>query len=121
MPAIYKAIAGMKDAFRRRAVRAALVAEWVQVDPSGGFAFFLGKGSDETQWQQFFEEWLAWDARSAVDALLTSKPGWEEMARPCLPEIARRLPARLPEIVSRLPAPESYWDTNVRDAFGIWA
>ena len=121
MPALYKAIAGLSEPFRRRAFRSALIAEWVQVEPTNGLAFFLGKGVDEAQRRQFFEEWLARDARVAVDALLASPSGWEEMARDCLPEIARRLPARLAEIASRLPAPESYYDTNVRDAFGILA
>lgn len=121
MPVLYKAIANLKDPFRRRAFRAALIAEWVQVDPTGGLAFFLGKGPDETQRRQFFEEWLARDVGGAVAALLASSPGWEEMARECLPEIARRLPSRLAEIASRLPKAESYWDTNVRDAFAILA
>jgi len=121
MPAIYKAIADMKDAFRRRAFRAALISEWVQVDPVSGLAFFTGKGPNTDQRRQFFEEWLARDAQAAVDALITSKPGWEEMARACLPEIARRVPSRVAEIASRLPKAESYWDTSVRDAFGILA
>jgi len=121
MPVIYKAIADLKDPFRRRAFRAALIAEWAQVDPNNGLVFFLGQGPDDPQRRQFFEEWLARDAQAAVNALLASRPGWEEMARECLPEIARRLPARLAEVASRLPNPESYYDTNVRDAFGIVA
>jgi len=121
MPALYKEIADMKDAFRRRAFRAALIAEWVQVDPAGGFEFFRSRGSDTSQRKQFFEEWLAHDANAAVTALLASPPGWERMAHDCLPEIARRAPARVAEITSRLPEPESYWSTNVRDAFAILA
>jgi RNA polymerase sigma factor (sigma-70 family) len=121
MPAIFNAIAEMKDAFRRRAFRAALVSEWVQVDPMSGLAFFTAKGSHSEQRRQFFEEWLGRDAQAAVDALMASKPGWEEMARSCLSEIARRMPSRVAEIASRLPKAESYWDTNVRDAFGVLA
>ncbi len=121
MPAIFNAIAEMKDAFRRRAFRAALVSEWVQVDPIGGLAFFTAKGSHSEQRRQFFEEWLARDAQAAMNALTTSKSGWEEMARGCLSEIARRMPSRVAEIASRLPKAESYWDTSVRDAFGILA
>ncbi len=121
MPVIYKAITDMKDPFRRRAFRTALIAEWVQVDPGSGLAFFLGKGHDAAELRQFFEEWLARDARGAVDALLASSPGWEEMARECLPEIARRLPSRLAKVASRLPKPEHFWDPNVSDAFAILA
>jgi RNA polymerase sigma factor (sigma-70 family) len=121
MPALYKEIAEMKDAFRRRAFRAALIAEWVQVDAAGGFAFFRGRGSDTSQRKQFFEEWLAHDPNAAVTALVAGAPGWEGMAHDCLPEIARRVPSRVAEIASRLPASENYWSTGVRDAFAILA
>jgi RNA polymerase sigma factor (sigma-70 family) len=122
MPLLHKAIADLKDPVRRRAFHAALVAEWAQVDPAGGLQFFLAKGRDGGQRRQFLEEWLARDPRAAVDALLSSDgPGWEAMARACLPEIARRVPTRVADVATRLPAAESYWDTNVRDAFAIAA
>ena len=121
MPALYKAIADIKDPFRRRSFRAALIAEWVQLDPRSGLAFFLDRKSDTTQRRQFLEEWLAHDPRGAVDALLASGPGWEGMTRDNLSEIARRVPGRLGEVVSRLPKSDSYWDTKVRDAFAVMA
>jgi RNA polymerase sigma factor (sigma-70 family) len=121
MPALYKAIADIKDPFRRRAFRAALIAEWAQVDPAGGLAFFVGQMPDDSQRRQFFEEWLASDACGAVDALMASGPGWEGIARDSLTEIARRVPARVADIVSRLPKSDNYWDTKVRDAFAIVA
>jgi hypothetical protein len=121
MRALYKAIADLKDPFRRRAFRAALIAEWAEVDPAGGLAFFLGKGPDETQRRQFLEEWLSRDARAAVDALLASGPGWEEAARECLSEMARRLPSRVAAVASRLPKAENYYERKVRDAFTVLA
>ena len=121
MPAIYKAIADIKDPFRRRTFRAALIAEWAQLDPKNGLAFFMDKKSDTSQRKQFLEEWLARDARGAVDAMLASGPGWEGMARDNLSEIARRVPERLAEVASRLPKSDNYWDTKVRDAFAIFA
>jgi RNA polymerase sigma factor (sigma-70 family) len=121
MPAIYKAIAEFKDPFRRRTFRAALISEWVQVDPVSGLAFFTGKGPDASQRRQFFEEWLARDPERAVDTLLASSSGWESMARECLSEIARKVPSRVAEITSRLPKTDNYWDTSVRDAFAILA
>ncbi|HKQ40449.1 MAG TPA: sigma-70 family RNA polymerase sigma factor [Verrucomicrobiae bacterium] len=121
MPAIYKAIADMKDPFRRRSFRAALIAEWVQLDAKSGLAFFMDKKSDTSQRKQFLEEWLAQDARTAVGALLASGTGWEGMARDNLPEIARRVPERLAELVSRLQKSDNFWDTKVRDAFAILA
>ncbi len=120
MPALYKAITEIKDPFRRRAFQSALVAEWVQLDAPGGLKFYLGKGPDKNQRRQFIEEWLALDANAAADGLLASGPGWESVARDCLPEFARRAPSRLAEIVARLPEGD-YWNTNVRDAFAIAA
>jgi len=51
MPDIYQAIASLKDPFQRRAFRAALIAEWVQLDPTNGLEFFLRRGSDAGQRQ----------------------------------------------------------------------
>jgi len=123
MPAIYKAIADFKDPFRRRTFRAALIAEWVQVDPVSGLAFFTGKekGPDATQRQQFLEEWMERDPQRAVDALLAGSSGWESMARESLGKIARKVPSRVAEIAARLPKSDNYWDTSVRDAFAILA
>jgi RNA polymerase sigma factor (sigma-70 family) len=121
MPVLYKVIGDMKDTVRRRAFRAALIAEWVQLDARGGFAFLLTRSSDNDQRRQFLEEWLVRDPKGAVDALLASGPGWESMARDCLNEIARRVPSRLADVVSRLPKAESFWDTEVRDAFAVLA
>lgn len=121
MPALYKAIADLTDPLRRRAFRTALIAEWVQLDPTAGLKFFLGKGPDTAQRRQFLEEWLALDAPAAVAALLTAPPGWETLARDSLPRIARRVPARVAELVARLPKADSYWDTNVREAFALVA
>ena len=121
MPEIYQAIANLKDPFRRRAFRAALIAEWVQVDPTNGLAFFLDQRGDSTQRRQFFEEWLERDARAAVDTLMAGGKGWEGLARDSLTKIARRVPERVPEIVARLPKSDSYWDGSVRAAFAILA
>ncbi len=121
MPILYMAIADLKDPFRRKAFRAALISEWVQVDAAGGLPFFLSKGRDETQQRQFFEEWLARDPRAAVDGLLAGGAGWEQMARECLKEIARVAPERVPEIAARLPKSDNYWEREVHDAFAILA
>src|SRR6185503_7425596 len=56
MPQLYQAINGLKDPFRKRAFRSALISEWVQVDAAGGLKFILGKGPDAGQRRQFFEE-----------------------------------------------------------------
>lgn len=121
MPSLYEAIADLKDPFRRRAFRTALIAEWVQVDPTNGLEFFLRRRSDASQRRQFFDEWLLRDARAAVDALMASDRAGAGLARDALAEIARRLPERVAEIASRLPKSDSYWDTQVRDAFAIVA
>lgn len=119
MPVLYQAINELKDPMRRRAFRAALIAEWAQVDPAGGLAHFL-KVRDATQRLQFLEEWLARDAAGAVAALLAGPGGWESAVAPLLPQIARRAPARLGEVVERLPK-GNYWSSPAREAFAALA
>jgi RNA polymerase sigma factor (sigma-70 family) len=120
MPAIYEAITALKDPSHRRAFRSALIAEWVRLDPAGGFEFFLGQ-RDTAQRRQFFQEWLALDASAAVNALMAKGSGWEDIARNSLTEIARKAPAWIAEITEQLPKSNNYWDATVRDAFVIVA
>jgi RNA polymerase sigma factor (sigma-70 family) len=121
MPALYRAIADLKDPFRRRGFRMALLAEWARVDPQAGLKFMLGRGPDNSQRRQFFEEWLALDAGAAVNSLTAAGPGWEQLARECLKEIARKAPSRVADIVAHLPKAANASDTNVRDAFAVVA
>lgn len=118
MPILFDVISKHDDAFRRRAFRTALVAEWAGLDPAGGFKFFAGKNEDSLK-EQFLLEWLARDANAAVNHLIATKG--EEHARPILTEIARKVPSRLAEIVERLPKSENFWNTSVRDSFAILA
>ncbi len=121
MPLLYKAISAIQDPVRRRVFRAAQIAEWVETDPAGGLAFFMEKGRDGGQRSQFFNEWLQRDASAAVSALLAAGPGWVDIARGSLQEIAKRAPDRILEIATKLPAPDGHWDTSVRDAMAIVA
>lgn len=121
MPQIYHAIGRLPDPIRRRGFRAALIAEWVQIVPTNGLAFFMERGRDASQRRQFLEEWFAQDAGAAVDALVASGPGWEGTARELLVEIARRVPARVADIAERLPRSTSSRDTQVGDAFAVVA
>jgi RNA polymerase sigma factor (sigma-70 family) len=119
MPELYRAIGDITNNFRRQAFRAALISEWVQVDPTGGLPFLLAsKGPVVEHRRQFFKEWLEKDPQAAVAGLMTAGKGWENVARDCLTNIAGVLPGNIPDLVSRLPKGESYWDTSVRDAFG---
>lgn len=119
MPLLYKAINELKDPFRKRAFRAALVSEWVQVDPAGGLSFLFGKGHGPGERKEFFQEWLAVNPGAALDGLMAAGPGWEKVAHDALGDIAKVLPSRLPDVVAQLPDPENFWDTKVRDAFTI--
>jgi RNA polymerase sigma factor (sigma-70 family) len=121
MPAIYEAIGKLGDPFRRKAFYTALVAEWAQLDPALGLKFFFEKGRNGGHRQQFFDEWLMLDPAAAVKALQEAGPGWENVARQSLVQIALRLPSSVPGIVSQLPKSQSHWDTTVRDAFAIVA
>ncbi|HZR21337.1 MAG TPA: sigma-70 family RNA polymerase sigma factor [Verrucomicrobiae bacterium] len=118
MPQLYNAINELKDSFRRRAFRVALLSEWVEVDARGGMAFFM-KGHDPSERNEFFQEWLVASPAAAVDGLMASGAGWESIARDSLAEIAKKVPDRIPGIVAQLPAPENLWDKKVLEAFTI--
>jgi RNA polymerase sigma factor (sigma-70 family) len=120
MPALYKAITDIRDPVRRRVFRAAQIAEWAEIAPEAGLAFFLEKGRDGAQRDQFFNEWLRRDASAAVSAMLASPAGWEGMAWNALVEIAKRVPDRVAEITARLPEAD-YQADGVIDAFAVMA
>ncbi|HEX7860913.1 MAG TPA: sigma-70 family RNA polymerase sigma factor [Verrucomicrobiae bacterium] len=119
MPNLYKAIADLQDPFRRRAFRAALIAEWVQVDPQGGLSFFI-RGKDSAQRKQFFQEWLDTNPRAAVEALF-NEPGYERLAQEFLVEIARKVPDQVLQIINDIPKPDNHWDTSISGAVAILA
>ena len=121
MPELYKAIAGLTDAFHRQALRTALIAEWAEVDPAGGLDFFLGKARTEEQRRQFIREWIVRDPGAAVDTVLARSSGLDKIPREFLTNVASLLPARLPEVVSHLPKADSYWDKSVEQAFAMVA
>jgi len=121
MPRIYREIARLNESLRRQGFRAALMAEWVQLNPTNAMAGFRDRTIDASQRRQFIGEWLAQDAVTAVDAFMKGGRGWEAIVRDSLPELARRAPARVASIVAKLPRPESSLDSQVHDAFAIVA
>ncbi len=118
LPAIFAEIREIKDPLRQSAFKAALIAEWVQIDPASGIWFFSEK-TLVLEREQFFEEWLAVHPREAVDAL-PHEGEWADTIRYALSEIARRVPDRVADLVSWLPA-EGFNDSHVSDAFKILA
>jgi RNA polymerase sigma factor (sigma-70 family) len=117
MPLLHTAIAGLESSFQRRAFNTALVAEWVELDPTGGFEFYMTKVRDSSWRRQFLQEWLRRDPNAAVDALLARKKGWQNLARTELGLIVELAPARLPEVVAALPVSENSWNRDVAEAF----
>jgi hypothetical protein len=118
-PALYASIKEMKDAFRRRAFRSALIAEWAATDPQAGLAYL--QQNDRGNASQLMREWLRVDPQAAINGLLTSNLKGREDMRGLLSDIARVAPERLAEVVALLPKSESRWDTTAQDAFAIFA
>jgi RNA polymerase sigma factor (sigma-70 family) len=121
MPNIYNEISRFNNSLWRRGFRAALIAEWVQLDPTNGLACFRQGIIEASQRRQFIDEWMARDAGAAVDAIRASGRGWEPTVRGLLADLARRAPSRLPGVVAKLPGPEGARDTQVQDAFALVA
>ncbi|MFN0128511.1 MAG: RNA polymerase sigma factor [Verrucomicrobiales bacterium] len=123
MPALFKAISGLKDTFRRRAFRAALAEEWAQVDPAGGLEFFLGDGGNRDAAHQLFRTWLMASPSTAMAKLTALGPVGDSLAGELdmLSEIARRAPEHVVAIAARLSENSNYWHHPVTDAFVILA
>lgn len=123
MPVLFKAIADIKDTFRRRAFRSALIAEWAEVDPAGGLSFLLPRGGDRAQCRQLFQDWLARDPQAAMAKLTSLGKQGDDLAGEAdiLKEIARRSPESIAAIAARLPENRDHWSRPVTDAFAILA
>src|SRR5688572_25073193 len=63
MPLLYAAVKEIKDPFRRRAFRAALVADWAAIDPLGALTYLQEK--DRGVAEQLMREWLRIDPQAA--------------------------------------------------------
>jgi hypothetical protein len=114
---VYLAIKDEKDAFRRRAFRSALIAEWVTRDPKVAFTFLQQKDNGQTG--QLIREWLRLDPDGAITTILASGDKAKGGLRGVLSEVARLAPTRLAEVVSALPKSDSRWDTTAQDAFAV--
>ena len=121
MPNIYREISTFTNALYRQGFRAALMAEWVQLNPTNTMTAFRDRVIDSNQRRQFIEEWLARDPAEAIEVFMKGGRTWEATVRNSLAELARRAPERVASVVGRLPRPESSRDTQVRDAFAIVA
>jgi hypothetical protein len=119
LQALYAAIKDTKDPYRRRAFRAALIAEWTMKDPRAGLAYLFEKDAGSAG--QFMREWMRVDPDGAVTGILAGGAKARGALRSLQSEIARMAPSRLSEVVAALPKAESRWDRTTQDAFAILA
>jgi hypothetical protein len=119
MAALYGSVKDVKEAFRRRAFRSALLAEWAGRDPKAALEYLLAK--DQGNAGHLLREWMRRDAQGAINTLLAGDEKMRGRLRGMLDEIARRAPERLAEVLSKLPKSESRWDTTGKDAFATFA
>ena len=119
LSAVYLDVKEIKDPFRRRAFRAALLAEWATTNPQAALAFLSEK--DLGNVTQFIREWLRLDPQAAISGMLASDEKTRASLRDVLSDIAKVAPARLAEVVAVLPKSDSHWDTTAQDAFAIFA
>jgi hypothetical protein len=119
LPALYADVKDIKDAFRRRAYRSALLAEWAVSAPQAALAYLSEK--DPGMVTQLLREWLRLDANGAVNALLAGNEKQKGNLRSVLSDIAQLAPERLAQVLSALPKSQSRWDTTGQDAFAQFA
>ena len=119
MPALFTAIQGLKDPFRRRAFRSALIAEWAEADPQAAWQFFTKPEGSVDYSYQLLHEWMAQDGDAAVTALL-SRPersaGWPQFFN----DIAAHASHRMADVLGKLPVTDA-WDPGAAKAFALMA
>jgi RNA polymerase sigma factor (sigma-70 family) len=121
MPSLYAEIAAVPDAFHRRALRSALLAEWAAVDPEGAFQHLLHEKNQSDHAKQMMREWLALDPAAAAAHLAANVKGAENMAREMLKELAGLAPEQFAAIARQLPPPSYNWDRGMAEAFTVYA
>ena len=119
LSAVYLDVKEIKDPFRRRAFRAALLSEWATTNPQAALAFLGEKDSGNIS--QFLREWLRIDPQAAISGMLGSGEKMRARLRSVLDDIATLAPAQLAAVVASLPKSDSRWDTTAQDAFAIFA
>jgi RNA polymerase sigma factor (sigma-70 family) len=120
MPALFKAIGEIKDSFRRRAFRAALVAEWVQLDMPGALTFFRANNDGQIL-GQVLRESLRTGGMEAMRAFMATGAGWEDLAKDFLVDISKVAPGVISSIIEKIPAGSDIQNRSVRMAFNAVA
>src|SRR5262245_10627033 len=98
LPTLYAEVKELKDAFRRRAYRSALLAEWAVSNPQAALAYLSEK--DSAMVTQLLREWLRLDPNAAINALLAGNEKQKGNLRSVLNDIARLAPDRLAQVLS---------------------
>jgi hypothetical protein len=109
-PDLYDKIKKLEDPFRRRAFRAAALAEWAAGDPVAALRYLREK--DKYMVTQFLREWLRRDPDGAITALLGEKKVTYDGFADILREIAK---------VAKLPKSDSRWASEPQSAFALFA
>jgi hypothetical protein len=118
--ALYTAVTDIKDAFRRRAFRAALYAEWAAKDPTGAIAFFGQEHPGSAG--QILREWIRLDPDRAITHMLAGDQRSVSMLVDAMKEIARLSPDRLVEVANRAGSiRDGSINEDASDAFAIFA
>lgn len=119
MPQIYQAINAIKDNYHRRALCAALLAEWAVVDPQGGYQHLVMDQRNREFAVQFMREWLRLDPSAAAAHLAAHFSVAAIATGELLIEIAKVAPQHLAAIAAQLEPNQS--NGRISGAFVIFA
>lgn len=75
MPQIHQSINALAEGFLKEGLSATLLANWVEVDPQGGYQFFQ-KEQNQIQTTAFVKEWLRRDSEGALEAMQALDNSW---------------------------------------------
>ncbi|HUF60809.1 MAG TPA: hypothetical protein VMN36_01930 [Verrucomicrobiales bacterium] len=111
---VYEAIKDVRDEFRWRAFRGALITEWMTRSPHEALSYFLTH--DRGQITTCLREWLRIDPASAIAAMEAGAADLKDSIAVLLSEIVEAKPDAAPALAQHVDK-KTAWTHYVRDAF----
>jgi hypothetical protein len=106
MPLMFRNVSQREDGFLKEALFSALIAEWVEVDPHGGLAFFREKKTNERK--PFLEEWARCDPAAAYAGMGTSGKGWWRLLGDAALVLAQQAPDLVIANLAKIPLDQDH-------------
>ncbi len=119
MRAFYEAAQQVKDDFKRRVFRTAVVADWAANDPEGALDYFSSERND-SRITDVLRVWLENDASAALTKMETNGNQWDEPIADLLEDLADAHPHALARVAPFVKS-RRLFEHHIQDAFAMAA